>query len=235
VSKRRGLTESLNNAIEGLVYAFNTQRNLRLHFGAAIAVLLFSMLLGLSRTDFLILLLTISFVIIAEMFNTVVEMVINITKEHYHPLARNAKDVAAGCVLLAAANAFCVGYILFIKPLQGVLEGTVERMRLAPWYVSLAAIFLVLSLTILIKRFFRKGTPFLGGMPSGHSAFAFSLWTLVALFQPMLWVTLLVLVLATLVARHRVRGGYHTVWEAAAGALLGIVTTTFVVRIFLKT
>jgi len=231
VPKKRDLTESLNNAIEGLTYAFRTQRNFRVHIGAAVAVLLFSIATGMTRTEFLILLLTISFVIVSEMFNTAMELVINMTKDHFHPMARTAKDVAAGCVLLSAVNALCVGYLLFVNHFKRLLDGLVGGLQLTPWHVSFVAVMGVLFLVVVAKLLFHRGTPFLGGMPSGHAAFAFSLWTLVSLLQSNLLVTALVLALALLVARHRVKTGVHTLWESAAGALLGIFATLLVAKL----
>ncbi|MBI4435859.1 MAG: diacylglycerol kinase [Candidatus Omnitrophica bacterium] len=231
MAQKRDLTDSLNNAIEGLTYAFKTQRNFRIHIGVAVTVLLFSAATGMSRMEFLILLLTISFVMISEIFNTAVELVINMTKDHFHPMARTAKDVAAGCVLLSAVNALCVGYFLFVGHFKKLLEGSVGKLQLTPWHVSFVAVGSVLFLVVVAKLLFHRGTPFLGGMPSGHAAFAFSLWTLVTLLQSNLLVTTLVLALALLVARYRVRIGVHTLWEAVAGALLGIFVTLLLTKL----
>ena len=228
---KQTLTESINNAIEGLTYAFRTQRNLRIHVGLGILALVLSMFLGMNRLELLVLILTISFVIVVEMFNTVVELVINMIEDQVHPVARSAKDVAAGCVLLAAVAAICVGYLLFVDRFKEFLGGSIERMRFTPWHISFMAVFIVLTLVIVIKLLFHRGSPLLGGMPSGHAAFAFSLWTLVALFQSNLLVTTIVLVMTLLVARHRVKMGYHSFWEAVAGACLGILVTLFVTKL----
>ncbi len=228
---KRGLTESFNNAIEGIVHAVRTQRNLWIHLTAGVGVLVLAVLLGVNRFEFALLILTIAFVIAAEMLNTAVELLIDLTKDHLHPVARAAKDVAAGGVLVAAVSAFGIGCLIFAERFKRFLEGTLEQVRLVPWHVSVLALTAVLLAVISLKFFFRRGTPVLGGMPSGHAAFAFSLWTLVALFQPNLLVTVLVLVLAVLVARHRVRAGFHTFLESAAGAFLGILVTFLVMRV----
>jgi len=227
---KRGLTESFNNAIEGLTYAAKTQRNFRVHLGVGIGVLLFSVLLGVGRLEFMLLLLTISLVIISEMLNTAVELLIDLTKDHFHPIARSAKDVAAGAVLFSALSAFCVGCFVFAERFKKLLEGAAIQVRFAPWHVSFIALATVLILVITIKLFFHKGTPVLGGMPSGHAAFAFSLWALIWMLQSSLLVTALVLVLAILVAYHRVRAGFHTFFESTAGAALGIFVTFLVMK-----
>jgi len=229
---KRGLTESFNNAIEGLTHAVKTQRNFQIHVGTGVGVLLLSTIFGVGRTEFLILLLTISFVIAAEMLNTAVELVIDLTKDHFHPMARAAKDVAAGAVLVSAVSAVCVGCVIFADLFKKILEGGFEQVRLAPWHVSFLALSIVLLMVITAKLFFHRGTPLLGGMPSGHAAFAFSLWTLIGLFQSNLLVTVLVFILAILVARYRIRAGFHTLLESIAGALLGVLVTFLVVKFF---
>ncbi|MFH1858009.1 MAG: diacylglycerol kinase [Candidatus Omnitrophota bacterium] len=229
--QKRGLTESLNNAIEGIAYALKTQRNFRTHLLTGIGILLLSLLAGVNRIEFLILLMTITFVIIAEMLNTTVELVIDLTKGHFHPIARHAKDVAAGGVLIAALSAFCVGCLIFAERFKRFLEGTLQPVRLLPWHVSFMALTFVLIVVIALKFVFRSGTPLRGGMPSGHAAFAFSIWTLVTLLQSNLLVTALVFVLAFLVSLHRVRAGYHTIWESVSGAAVGCFSTLLVVKL----
>ena len=227
---KRGFTESFNNAIKGLTYALRTQRNFRIHVGMGTGVLILSVLFGVGRMEFLILLLTISFVIAAEMFNTAMELVIDLTKDQIHPLARFAKDVAAGAVLVSAASAFCVGCFISADHFKNFVEGTLKQVRLVPWHVTFLSLGVVILSVIVTKLLLHRGTPFLGGMPSGHAAFAFSLWTLVAFLQRNPLVTALVLILAVLVARHRVREGVHTFWESAAGAALGVLATFFVAK-----
>lgn len=227
---RRHLIESFNNAIEGLAYVVKTQRNFRIHVGMAGGVVFLAVAFGVNRSEFLILLLAIAFVFAAEMVNTAVELVIDLTKDHFHPIARAAKDVAAGVVLVSAVNAVCVGCLIFADTLKRFLEGASRQVKLVPWHVSFLALAAVFTMVIAIKFLFHRGRPLLGGMPSGHAAFAFSLWTLVGLLQANLLVTLLVLILAFLVALHRVRAGFHTFWESMAGALLGMLTTLLVAK-----
>ncbi len=110
---RNNFRKSLGYALSGLAYALRTQANLRFHFGAAFVVLAVARLLGVDVRDFLLLLFAIAMVLIAEMFNTVVESVVDLYTDQYHPLARVAKDVAAGAVLLAALNSVVVGLLVF--------------------------------------------------------------------------------------------------------------------------
>jgi diacylglycerol kinase len=96
-------------AFTGLWYALRTQRNARVHLLAAILVTSAGVLLHVSALEFAMLYIAIAGVFIAEMFNTVFEICVDLAKPEYHPLARIAKDVAAGAVLLSALLAVVIG------------------------------------------------------------------------------------------------------------------------------
>ncbi|MEO7021444.1 MAG: diacylglycerol kinase family protein [Ktedonobacteraceae bacterium] len=100
---------SFRYAFAGLWYALRTQRNARVHLVAAILVTLAGVLLHVSALEFAILYIAITGVFIAEMFNTVFEICVDLAKPEYHPLAGIAKDVAAGAVLLSALLAVVIG------------------------------------------------------------------------------------------------------------------------------
>jgi diacylglycerol kinase len=96
-------------AFRGLWYALRTQRNMRVHLGATILVTIAGVLLHVSAVEFALLYVAITGVFIAEMFNTVFEICVDLAKPEYHPLARVAKDVAAGAVLLNSLLAIVIG------------------------------------------------------------------------------------------------------------------------------
>lgn len=100
-------------AADGIMHVYRTQKHMRFHFFMLVTVLLFSKAVGLPSGEILVLLLTISLVLIAEMFNTAIEAVVDLVTQTYHPLAKFAKDIAAGAVLMATLNALAVGLILF--------------------------------------------------------------------------------------------------------------------------
>ena len=89
---------------------------MRLHFGAALIVLPLGLLFGVSRLEMLVLILAVGFVIVAEMFNTAVEMALDVATNSFDPRARIAKDVAAGTVLVAAVTAVLVAYLVLGTP-----------------------------------------------------------------------------------------------------------------------
>ncbi|HKP53716.1 MAG TPA: diacylglycerol kinase family protein [Chloroflexia bacterium] len=105
--------ESFRYAFAGLGYCFRTQRNFRIHIAAAFVVGLLGAFLGLSLTEWAVLALLVVMVLAAEMVNTMVEALVDLVTTQYHPLAKVAKDVAAGVVLLTAIGAVVVGLLIF--------------------------------------------------------------------------------------------------------------------------
>lgn len=108
-------------AFAGLWYALRTQRNARVHLVVAILVTIAGVLLHISALEFAMLYVAIAGVFIAEMFNTVFEICVDLAKPEYHPLARIAKDVAAGAVLLSALLAVVIGLFILGPHLWVVL------------------------------------------------------------------------------------------------------------------
>ena len=107
---------SFKHAVDGAWYVLHTQRNARIHLAVTVVVLSVGVWVGLSRIEWSILALTIAMVLVAEWFNTVAEVAIDLATAEYHPLARIAKDVAAGAVLLAALTAIVVGLLILGLP-----------------------------------------------------------------------------------------------------------------------
>lgn len=110
----KGLAQSFHFALEGMAYALLTQRNMRIHFTAAMLVVAFCALLQVSTYEIIAVLFSISLVIALELANTAVERVVDLlVNEKYHPYAKIAKDVAAAAVFVAAVNALFVAYFVF--------------------------------------------------------------------------------------------------------------------------
>ena len=224
--KPRKIAASFNYAIEGVLYAVKSQRNMKIHFFIGILVLILAMALNVSRIELLILLLTIGLVICAEMMNTAVEEVVNLFVNDYHPIARNAKNVAAGGELISSIIAAGVGYIvLFEKLLQFDLRSLRSSFR--PIDLTLVAILVVIGLSIIVKSATGSLDYLKGGMPSGHTAIAFSLATAI-MFCSSTFVAVLAFVLALLVAHTRVQSKIHSLFEVAVGGLIGILVTVII-------
>lgn len=104
-------------AFAGLWYALRTQRNMRVHILIALIAIILGIILRISAVEFALVFVAITGVFIAEMFNTVIELCIDLASPDYHPLAKIAKDVSAGAVLLSAMLSVVIGLFVFIPHL----------------------------------------------------------------------------------------------------------------------
>jgi diacylglycerol kinase len=114
-------------AWDGVAYALRTQRNARVHLAAAAGALALGVVLHISAVEFALLLLAVMAVLLAELFNTVAEAIVDMVTAEYHPLARIAKDVAAGGVLLCALFAVAIGVLVFSPHLWPLLAHLAAR------------------------------------------------------------------------------------------------------------
>ena len=110
------LARSFRYAGNGIKYCVKNERNMRIHLVTAVYVLIFAQFYHFSQVQFTVLLLTIGMVLFAEAVNTAIEVLVNLETQGYDCLARIAKDVAAGAVLICAVFAAAVGLIMFLKP-----------------------------------------------------------------------------------------------------------------------
>ena len=226
------MVQSLNNAAEGIIYVIKNERNMRVHFLLGFVVLLAAILVGVSRVEWIILCTIISFVLAAEMMNTVIEEVIDLVEPLIHPNVRIIKDVSAGFVLVAAINALIVGFFIFSKYTSWPIQITAMKIRHASWHIMFIALLVVVFLVISGKAFFHRGTPFRGGVLSGHSAVAFALWTSIIFTYDNIFVLGSTFCLAALVAQSRLRAKIHSLGEVIAGALVGFLVTAILFQVF---
>ena len=122
------LLSSFGYAFAGLWHLLSTQRNAKIHVVLGLAAAALGLLLGIDRYEWLALIVTITIVLAAEGINTAIEAVVDMVAPEYHPLAKIAKDVGAGTVLLTAIASVVVGLVLFLPHLWPiVLRWFVER------------------------------------------------------------------------------------------------------------
>jgi diacylglycerol kinase len=119
--RRSNLLTSFRYAFAGLWYLLRTQRNARIHVSISLVIVALGLWLGLSTTQWAVIALTIGVVLVAESFNTVIEVIVDLVTEEYHPLAKIAKDAAAGAVLLMAMISVVIGLLILGPPLWRVL------------------------------------------------------------------------------------------------------------------
>jgi diacylglycerol kinase (ATP) len=231
---RPSIIESFNYAIEGVIHVLRTQRNMRIHFAIAVAVLVVAVAAGVSRLELIVLLLSITFVLVAEMINTAVEGTIDAATTSFDPMAKLAKDIAAGAVLIAAVNAVAVGYLVFAGKAADKSADVLDRLRDAPAQITVIALVLTVIIVIATKAWTGRGTPLRGGLPSGHAAIAFAAWvaaTYVVGDPHRFVVSALTFIMALLVAQTRVESGIHSTLEVASGGAIGALVTLSVFQL----
>ena len=227
--------DSFNYAFEGIIHVLRTQRNMRIHFAIAFIVLVVALIVNVAKLELIALLISITFVLIAEMLNSAVEAAIDIATTSFDPMAKLAKDVAAGAVLIATTNAIAVGYLVFAGKVADRSSHLLDRLRQAPAELTLVALVLTVIVVIATKAYTGRGTPLRGGVPSGHAALAFAGWmaaTYVAADDHRFLISSIALIMALLVAQTRVESGVHSAIEVTYGALVGSLATLVIFQVF---
>jgi diacylglycerol kinase (ATP) len=229
------ILESFNYALEGLIHVLRTQRNLRIHFAVAVLVLLAALFSGVDRLELIALLLAIAFVLIAEMLNSAVEAAVDVATTSFDPMAKLAKDIAAGAVLIASAVAVAVGYLVFSGQVADRSSRLLDRLTNVPAELTLVALMLTTIVVIAIQAYTGRGTPLRGGLPSGHAAVAFAGWMAATLIlddsNHRFLISSLTFIMALLVAQTRVESGVHSSVEVAYGGVLGALVTLAVFQV----
>jgi diacylglycerol kinase (ATP) len=224
--------DSVNCAVEGIIYTARTQKHMRNHFVAALLLLLAVLFLKVSALEFTLLAVSVCFVLFAELVNTAIEVVVDLVSPGFHPLAKTAKDVAAGGVLVAAIGAAVMGYLIlsrYIFPLYQEALGMIGTPTQMGTVVSLLAVVIVV---VILKAMSGKGTPLEGGLPSGHAAVAFSIATVVTLTTQDPLISVLTIALAVMVSHSRLLLRIHSLREVILGAITGTAITLAVMLLF---
>ena len=225
--------KSANHAIEGIIYAVRTQRHMRWHLFVALVALILGLSLNISRVEFVLLCTAVMLVLVTEMLNTAIEKTIDMICREFHPHAKNAKDIAAGVVLIASIGSLMLAYLILYPALKAAVhEGTWKMPKAPNDVVALVSLTVVIILVVIIKALLGKGEPLRGGMPSGHAAVSFSIWTAALYLTDSITIIFLTLVLAVMVSWSRLSSGIHRPAEVIAGALLGAGVTLLFVRLF---
>ncbi len=230
--KPKSWLESLNCAIDGILWAAKSERHIRYHLVAALAVLFLALFFHVSTLEFFLLVLAALLVIFAELINTAIETVVDLVSPDYHELAKRAKDVAAGAVLVTSVGAVVFGYLVLSGHIFPLFDNSQTLTREPGGTIPVGALLAVIILVILLKARFNHGSPLHGGMPSGHAAVAFSIAVSTLLSGVGLLIGLLVLILALLVSQSRLLMTIHTPREVFLGALLGTVVTLLAFLLF---
>ena len=236
IGRSPSVLQSFNFAFEGIIHVLRTQRNMRIHFMIAAGVLIAALIVGVGRLELVVLLMAISFVLIAEMINSALEAGIDVATTSFDPLAKLAKDISAGAVLIATINAVAVGYLVFVDRIKDPSSRAIDRLRDAPTEITLIALVLTIIIVIGAKAWTGRGRPLRGGLPSGHAAIAFAGWMAATyiLGDSTHWflVSTLTFIMALLVAQTRIEAGIHSFVEVVSGGVLGALVTLVLFQLF---
>lgn len=232
---QQGVGRSFEHAYRGMISAVRTQRNMRFHVVAAVGVLLLSLLVGVSELELAVLVLTILVVFVTEMLNTAMEFVVDLVTSEYHPLAKLAKDVSAGAVLVSSVGAVLVGYLILADDLGPLSMETLNSIRRWPGHLTLVSLGVVVLAVVLGKALTRSPNSFYGGMPSGHAAVAFAGWVAASFIAAegryAGLVSLISLLMALLVCQSRIEGGIHNAYQVVVGAAIGSLSTVAIFQL----
>ncbi len=228
----KNFTESLNCAIEGIIHAFSTQRHIRYHYMIAMVVLGVSLLLKMPLTEFILFVLAVVMLLSAEMFNTAIEETVDLIEERHHMRAKASKDVSAGAVLVASTGVILMGYVVFVRYIYSPAEEAIRSAEQFAPHLAVITLLVVLIGVVVIKAYGGRGRPLWGGIISGHTALAFSLWMSVTIITQNPLVSLLTLFMAILVWHGRLKTGVHTTGELLMGALTGVGITLAIYSVY---
>lgn len=115
--------QSIRYALDGIKYILKTQQNARIHLFFTLAVFILGFLFGISRMEWIALVLTVGLVWAAELFNTAVEVMVNLISPERRITAKICKDISAGSVLVTASISVLVGLLIFGPPLWDWVRG----------------------------------------------------------------------------------------------------------------
>ena len=224
--------DAWKNAIDGIIYATTTQRNIKIQLVLAILVVIVSLFFDLNRAEFLCFLFTIILILFAEMVNTAIETVVDLYVDVYHPKAKIAKDVAAGGVVITAINAIIVAYFLFFDKISDIGLNFINNVINSPVHLAFSVLVVVviaiLSLIAIARTNKHRGLNH-KFIPSGFTTLAFAANTIIWIVTQSsrnivnTIIITLSLVLAILVSASRIEAKAHKLSEVIFSACIGII------------
>ncbi|HET6382319.1 MAG TPA: diacylglycerol kinase [Armatimonadota bacterium] len=223
--QQKSVLHSISHASDGLVHCLRTQQHMRLHFVLAFLVMITAALLHVTDSQLLALLFSVTLVIVAEMFNTGIEVIVDVIKPNYDPNAKIIKDVAAGAVLLSSLSSVVIGALVFIhSPVILSLRQHGKRVEFPSSWPELCVegLLILFILTMAWKMKGYQGSVLRGGPISGRAAFTFFALVLI-IMNPAEDVRLLgVAILAIVFLQGTVVTRRYSLRQVVTGALLGI-------------
>lgn len=221
---KKDIFSSFRVALSGITFTFKTQKHMRFHVYVVIIVLLLGTVARLGLRETLVLLFTISLVLVAEMFNSAIEATVDLVSPNYHPLAKFAKDISAGAVLITTMIALVVGALLIMgeQRWEAIKIGLTSEGLGLPVYVRLLiGSVVVFFLVVVGKGLGKRGQVLQGGLVSGHAAFGFFFAVSSICLSDNAASAAIAVMLAAIIAQSRYEAKFHSIFELTLGAGVG--------------
>lgn len=231
--KNKTLFTAMGHAVDGVIKAFKTERNLRIDYIIGLLVLISSLFFDFTKTEFACLCLTIGFVIFAEMINSTVEYIVDLVTDKYDERAKAAKDIAAGGVLIASAVAIIVAYFLFADKLYNATTHILNSIVSSKLHILFTIVFAVIMLVVILKGIFGKKDKYASSVPSARVALAFALTTYVYFITKSIFVGAIALILSLIIAQFKVQNTKANTMYIIMSAALGILVVLIVYQLVL--
>lgn len=231
--KNKTFYTAFGHAIDGIIRAFKTERNLRIDYVIGLTVFICSLFFDFTKTEFACICLTIGFVIFAEMINSAVEYIVDLVTDKYDDRAKAAKDIAAGCVLIASCVSVVVAYFLFEDKLYNATTHIIKSMLSSRLHILFTIIFAITLLTVILKGFFCKDDEYSKSHPSLRVALAFGLTAYSYLITKSLFVGGVTFLLSIMISQMKVQNSKTRPIYVLISALLGILVVLVIYQIVL--
>jgi len=233
IKKNKNFVTAMHHSVDGIIKAFKTERNLRIDYLIALVVLIAGVVLGLDRTEFVCLCLTIGFVLFSEMMNSVSEYIVDLITDKYDDRAKAAKDIAAGGVLISSGISVIVAYFLFADKLRNATTTFLESAISSRSHIFLTILFALIVLVVILKGLFGKGDEYAHTGPSLNVALAFGLSTYACVITRSLLVGAVCVVLSLMIFVLKVTNTKARKINMVFSAALGILIVLFIYQLVL--
>lgn len=233
VKKNKSFSVAIGHAIDGVIRAFKTERNLRIDYVIGLLVLITSLFFDFTKTEFACICLTIGFVIFAEMINSTVEYIVDLITDKYDDRAKAAKDIAAGGVLIASCVSVVVAYFLFVDKISNATVAIISSILNSKLHILFTIVFAVVILTIILKGIFGKDDDYAHSGPSLRISLAFALTTYSYIITNSLIVCGIAFILTLFITQSRVKDKKNKAIYVILSASIGILLVLIIYQIVL--
>ena len=235
--KNKTFFSATKNALNGIIHAFKTEKNLRNDYVIGALVLFVSLFFNLTRVELICLVITIGFVIFAEMINSTVEYIVNLITTDYNLDAKAAKDIAAGGVLISSIISVIVAYLLFVDKIRQASTTLLTSVLSSKAHMLVTILFIITILVVILKGTLSKDKEhnYVKSFPSARVVVSFALSTYLFVITKNLLVGGVALVLSIMVSSMKRENDKTTILQIVLSALLGILLVICIYQLTLVT